>query len=499
MYHDTILTNANAYQLSAGAFNLLDGKPKMIDNPLTGEPQPWQLCRAYGCNSIVASENLLTFRSGAAGFYDLKSRSGTGNLGGFKSGCTSNLIVADGVLNAPDYTRTCSCGYQNQTSLALVHMPALDIWTENHLASLATVGSRVQRVGVNFGAPGDRMAPDGTLWLDYPVVGGQSVNLAVKVQGDVPTYWRQNSLAVRGSGLRWVAASGVENVQRITIPLLVGPSEEPKFTVAVDHADDDAEEQPDGSVDLTSSDLEFVTDKAPQIVGVRFEGIELPPGSRVKDATIQFNCDEVSSDPTELLIQAEDSTAAARFVDSSQNVSARPRTTATVSWVPDPWTQEKEAAAAQRTPDLAPLVQAVIDRPDWQAGNALVFIFTGEGKRVAAAYKDKETAAQLSIDAELPPPTAPETPPTPHTVRLYFSEPRDIAAGERVFDVHLQGLLVAEGLDIVGEAGSPRTTLVKEFPDVPIGDTLQIDFSAQRGQPLICGVEIVRQTETQKK
>ena len=150
LHHDTILTNANAYQLSAGAFSLLDGKPKMIDNPLTGEPQPWQLCRAYGCNSIVASEKLLTFRSGAAGFYDLQSLSGTGNLGGFKSGCTSNLIVADGVLNAPDYTRTCSCGYQNQTSLALVHMPALDTWAENHLASLASKGARVQRMGLNF-------------------------------------------------------------------------------------------------------------------------------------------------------------------------------------------------------------------------------------------------------------------------------------------------------------------------------------------------------------
>ena len=229
LHHDTILTNANSYKFSAGAFNLLDGTPKLIDNPLTGEPQPWQLCRAYGCNSIVASENLLTFRSGAAGFYDLDSRSGTANLGGFKSGCTSNLIVANGVLNAPDYTRTCSCGYQNQTSLALVHMPLLDMWTVNHVASLASKGSRVQRVGLNFGAPGDRMGPDGTLWLEYPFVGGQSVDLAVKMQGEDPSYWRRNSLNMRGPGLPWVAASGVENVQSITIPLKIGLSEDPDW------------------------------------------------------------------------------------------------------------------------------------------------------------------------------------------------------------------------------------------------------------------------------
>ena len=86
LHHDMILTNANSYQLSAGAFSLLDGKPKQIKNPVTGEPQAWQVCRAYGCNSIVASENLLTFRSGAAGFYDLDSLSGTANLGGFQVG-----------------------------------------------------------------------------------------------------------------------------------------------------------------------------------------------------------------------------------------------------------------------------------------------------------------------------------------------------------------------------------------------------------------------------
>ena len=38
--------------------------------------------------------------------YDLLTEAGTGNLGGFRSGCTSHLVVAVGVLNAPDSTRT---------------------------------------------------------------------------------------------------------------------------------------------------------------------------------------------------------------------------------------------------------------------------------------------------------------------------------------------------------------------------------------------------------
>ncbi|MGH7127896.1 MAG: PQQ-binding-like beta-propeller repeat protein, partial [Planctomycetaceae bacterium] len=50
---------------------------------LTGEPTGWTFGRMYGCNTVIGSEHLLTFRSGAAGFCDLAGDSGTGNIGGF--------------------------------------------------------------------------------------------------------------------------------------------------------------------------------------------------------------------------------------------------------------------------------------------------------------------------------------------------------------------------------------------------------------------------------
>ena len=113
------------------AYMLATGERKLSADPLTGEEMPWNYARGYGCNYNIAGEHLLSFRSAAAGFYDLVADGGTGNLGGFKSGCTSNLIAAAGVLNAPDYTRTCQCSYQNQTSLAFIHMPELEYWTTN--------------------------------------------------------------------------------------------------------------------------------------------------------------------------------------------------------------------------------------------------------------------------------------------------------------------------------------------------------------------------------
>ena len=191
---DVILPNVQSYSQSAGALRLVDGGPVLLPNPLTGKPEPWSFSRAYGCNSVIASEHLLTFRSGAASYYDLDAKAGTGNFGGFKSGCTSNLVVANGVLNAPEYTRTCLCTYQNQTSLAIVHMPDLvtEHWTAEYGAlnlrdfsayNPLAVCDRVKRIGVNFRHPGDRVGPGGTLWVDYPEIGGRRTELPVTVEG----------------------------------------------------------------------------------------------------------------------------------------------------------------------------------------------------------------------------------------------------------------------------------------------------------------------------
>ncbi|MBC8872592.1 MAG: PQQ-binding-like beta-propeller repeat protein [Planctomycetes bacterium] len=218
LYGDTVITNNTSYKESKGAFSLLDGSPITIEDPVTGEPIHWNFLRTYGCNTAVASENLLTFRSGAAGFYDLANHGGTGNFGGFKSGCTSNLIVANGVLNAPDYTRTCTCGYQNQTSLAFVPMPENEIWTYSLLGRSIEKSLSVRRIGINLGAPGDRLSDDGTLWVNYPPDSGSSPKVAVTLEGD-PKWFRNHSGRISDGNLPWVAASGAEGVRELAVRL----------------------------------------------------------------------------------------------------------------------------------------------------------------------------------------------------------------------------------------------------------------------------------------
>ena len=209
IHHETIIVEGSARDLFLG-------KVKMRSDPLTDELVPWTWTRTYGCNTPSGSENLLTFRSGAAGYFDLCGDGGTGNFGGFRSGCTNNLIVAGGVLTAPDYTRTCTCAYQNQTSLAFVNMPESEMWT--YFGSGSTKGS-IRRAGVNFGAPGDRRADNGTLWTEYPSSGGKSPLVDVAIVGPKVEYFRRHSSLVKGNVPGWICGSGVTGATSIRVSL----------------------------------------------------------------------------------------------------------------------------------------------------------------------------------------------------------------------------------------------------------------------------------------
>lgn len=228
IHGDRVLTGTRAC-------DLLTGRPVDTEDPLTGTSIPWTWTRTYGCNMPMASKHLLTFRSGAAGYFDLCQDGGTGNFGGFRSGCTNNLVVAGGVLCAPDYTRTCTCSYQNQTSLALVPMPDAEIWT---FFGKRIIDGPVRRVGINLGAPGNRKADDGTLWLEFPSVGGPSPRLPIRTVPAQPEWFRHHASRVQGP-LPWVAASGARGLRKLTIPLADRDAGERLYTVRLCFAEPD--------------------------------------------------------------------------------------------------------------------------------------------------------------------------------------------------------------------------------------------------------------------
>jgi outer membrane protein assembly factor BamB len=199
-----------------GACDLLTGKPFTVPDPLTGEPVEWTWTRTYGCNTPMASVNLLTFRSGAAGYYDLCNLGGTGNFGGFRSGCTNNLVVAGGLVTVPDYTRTCTCSYQNQTSLALVPLADAEMWT--YQGGSREIKGTIRRLGINLAAPGNRKADNGTLWIEYPFA-GPGPRPVIQTVPEKPDWFRRHTSQVHTDGPAWVGASGARNLRQLTVRL----------------------------------------------------------------------------------------------------------------------------------------------------------------------------------------------------------------------------------------------------------------------------------------
>ena len=132
-------------------------------------------------------------------------------------------------------------------------------------------------------------------------------------------------------------------------------------------------------------------------MGVRFPGVDVPPGSQITSARIQFTVDETSAVETVVDIGAEGSLNPTIFTTAINDLSSRTPLGAPllVPWTIDPWPTVGEAGAAQRTPDISVLVQGLVDQSGWQAGNAMAFGFSGTGTRTAESFNGEPTAAPI--------------------------------------------------------------------------------------------------------
>ena len=212
------------------SYDVRTGKSIARVNPITGKEANWKFTKiGHHCNYAIANPHMMTFRAASAGFCNIETGE-TARLEGFRPGCRNSLIPACGVLNAPNFGYGCTCSYSLFTSLAMVHVPKdANFWTYSRFDEEI---DEVQRVGINFGAPGDRRDESGTMWLDYPNVGGPSPKLEIVVEtSEDPKYFRLHPSQLRGDGPNWVAASGVEGVRSVKIPVASGEAKERVFDV----------------------------------------------------------------------------------------------------------------------------------------------------------------------------------------------------------------------------------------------------------------------------
>jgi hypothetical protein len=167
--------------------------------------------------------------------------------------------------------------------------------------------------------------------------------------------------------------------------------------VRVALSSDDAEERTaTGKTSLTSSDLELTTDgSAVQIVGMRFVGVAIPRAATIVNAYLQFKVDETSSAAASLTVQGQAADNAPTFTTATANISSRTRTLSSAPWTPTAWPTVGVAGPDQRTPNIAPVIQEIVNRPDWASGNSLVILIRGTGKRVAESFNGDKTGAAL--------------------------------------------------------------------------------------------------------
>lgn len=170
-------------------------------------------------------------------------------------------------------------------------------------------------------------------------------------------------------------------------------------------SDDAEEDTSDGSMDLTSSDLELVQESNIQVVGLRFQDIPIAKNTTIVSAKLTFTADEAHSGTTSFTIKGQKSDDAATFTSTTNditNTSKRPRTTASVAWnsadIPS-WSVD----STYESPDITTIIQEIVNQTGWDAGNNLALFISGSDsdRRVGYSYNGTPSkAVTLTIEIQ---------------------------------------------------------------------------------------------------
>ncbi len=162
-----------------------------------------------------------------------------------------------------------------------------------------------------------------------------------------------------------------------------------------------------GSTEYRKTRLEITYDvnqpAGVNLNGLRFTDISIPQGATVTSARIEFVAAEDSgsdSTPPVFAIRGHTYDDAPSFSALTPKIGGRPATTAEVVWqgtdLP-PWTAE----SAYRTPDIAPIVQEIVNQPGWCGNNAMSFeiesIAGDPNARVAYSSENNQGMAPVLI------------------------------------------------------------------------------------------------------
>ncbi|MEA3226946.1 MAG: hypothetical protein U9Q07_13430, partial [Planctomycetota bacterium] len=112
-------------------------------------------------------------------------------------------------------------------------------------------------------------------------------------------------------------------------------------------------------------------------------------------ASVQFQVDEDKggTEPVNVVIEGELAADAAGFANVAFNVTDRARTTAQVLWSVPNWVTVGDRGPDQATPDLAAVIQEIVNQDGWASGNSLVLIISDDPANPSAGIRCAEAGS----------------------------------------------------------------------------------------------------------
>ena len=501
VYGDRIITAEKAYDLRTG-------EQCMANDLLTGRSVPWRYTHAYGCGPVAGCQNVLFFRSGADGFFDMTTEATT-TFGGVRSGCARTLVAANGLLIHPQGYSGCGCCYNYKTNLALISAPNRDdTW---YVFPRRADTGLVKRIAVNFGAPGDRRDERKAAWLGFPrpmLNSACPASVTLSMKRAECDYRRRATADIQRTDTPWLYSSGLFGQGRIAVDLVINPH--------IEMPQREAGPTVDGNLDDGCwKDVKTVPfQNTPfSMLGA---GIEFRVFRDAQNIYFAYRCPSSAGQPggkdgLEIyLADSRQSQGISLVIRRDSEPTATFGTVGTYRKTDPAWKGQWQSAVRKTTHGWAAEVALPIKtltESGMNAGrlrlNCMAQNHTPWGFETVFLTDPLYGTKFRSCVGFLQVVPAAAKPPAERrfTVRLHFAELEDVGIGERVFDVALQGKTVLKDLDVFEQAGDRNTALVKEFTGVKAGGQMLIDLeprdreSVGKPAPLLNAVEIIEEGE----
>jgi len=131
------------------------------------------------------------------------------------------------------------------------------------------------------------------------------------------------------------------------------------------------------------------TEAQTRMGALRFQNIGVPQGATITKAVISFVPATSNGDPVSFVVQGQASNDALTF-GSTENVTSRPMTSASITWNAPAWLTESPPVPVEG-PDVTAVLQEIVNRNGWCGNNAAAFFFTptggGSGSRTATSIE----------------------------------------------------------------------------------------------------------------